>query len=209
MAGRQNQNSGTPERKGKVVNPKLSADDAILVFADIQAGIIDLPLTSSGRDILRAAKGLAKLGELFGIPTLALTIPKRGEGPAVIAPEITETRSAYKHVQRTTPDSFENAEFRKAIEDSGRGTLIVCGVATEIAVHWIVLSGIANGYRVYVVADACGGLGVRSEQAAFRRFDAAGAVMTSVVSLASEISGDFTRPIGRAAIDVVYEMIGA
>jgi len=81
-------------------------------------------------------------------------------------------------------------------------------VATEIAVHWLVLSGIANGYRVYVVADACGGLAVRSEEAAFRRFVAAGAVMTSVASFASEISGDFTKPIGRDAIDVVYDLIG-
>jgi nicotinamidase-related amidase len=31
--------------------------------------------------------------------------------------------------------------------------LIVCGVATEICVNWLVLSGLANGYSVYVVTS--------------------------------------------------------
>ncbi|MFO1188389.1 MAG: isochorismatase family protein [Alphaproteobacteria bacterium] len=208
MVSKRGQKSGTRSKKEKVANPKLSPDDAFLVFADLQVGIVDLPLANSAKDLVRAAKGLARLGEIFDIPTLTLSIPKRGGGRAVIIPEITETRSKYKHLERTAPDSFENAAIRKAIADSGRNTLVVCGIATEIAVHWLVLSGLANGYRVYVVADACGGLSVRSEEAAFRRFEAAGAVMTSVASFASEISGDFTKPIGRAAIDVVYDLIG-
>ena len=99
------------------------------------------------------------------MPTIALTIPKHGGGPSVVVPQVTDTRSRITHIQQTTPDSFENAEIRKAIEACGRKTLVVCGVATEIVVQWLVLSGIANGFKVHVVVDACGGLGVRSEQA--------------------------------------------
>jgi nicotinamidase-related amidase len=190
------------------MNPKLLHTDAVVIFADLQHGITDLPLTVPTSELLRSVHGLATLAEIFDIPTITLTIPKRGGGPSVVVPQITDTRSKFKHIQRTTPDSFENAEIREAIELTGRKTLILCGVATEIVVQWLVLSGIANGYKVHVVADACGGLGKRSEEASFRRFEAAGAVMTSVVSLSGELAGDMTLPIGKETIEVVYRHIG-
>jgi nicotinamidase-related amidase len=188
---------------------KLRADDAILVFGDLQNGITDLPLTIGEQDLKRSAWALSRFAELFDIPTIALCIPKSGDTSPTIIPEITETRSSLQQITRSRPDSFENDVFRQAVEATGRKTLIVGGVATEIVVLWLVLSGIARGYRVYVVADACGGLSERSEAATLRRFEAAGAVMTSVFSLAGEISGDFTAPPGSEAIAVVYQLIAA
>ena len=190
------------------MNPKLLHTDAIVIFADIQHGIANLPLTVPTEDILRSAEGLARIAEIFDIPTLALTIPKRGGGPSIVVPQITQTRTKIKHIQRTTPDSFENLEIRNALKATGRNTLVVCGIATEIVVQWLVLSGIANGYKVHVVVDACGGLGQRSEEAALRRFEAAGATLTSVVSLSGELAGDMSKPIGRDTIEVVYRHIG-
>jgi nicotinamidase-related amidase len=191
-----------------MVNPKLAHTDAVVVFADIQKNIVDLPLTVKPADLLPSVRGLARIAEIFDIPTFALSIPKRDGGEVQIVPEITETRKKVKHLQRTTPDSFENAGIRDALAATGRKTLVVCGIATEIVVHWLVVSGIANGYKVYVVVDACAGLGARSEEAAWRRFESVGAVMTSVVSLAGELSGDMSQPVGREAIGVVYELIG-
>lgn len=186
---------------------KLSPDDAVMVFADLQNGIVDMPLTVDPVDLLRSVEGLAHLAELFDLPTLALTIPKPGGGKSVVVPQITNVRSNLMHFQRSTPDSFENAEIRDALAQTGRKTLVVCGVATEIVVLWLALSGIANGYQVHVATDACGGLGVRSEESAFRRFAAAGAVMTSTVTLAGELAGDMTRPPGSAAVEVIYRMV--
>jgi hypothetical protein len=191
-----------------MIDPKLSPSDAIVVFADLHKGIVDLPLTVPRSELLRSVEGLATLAELFDMPTFLLAIPKLTQQEVEFVPEITATRKRFTHLQRTSPDSFEHAPIRDALAATGRKTLIVSGVATEIVVHWLVLSGLANGYKVYVVADACGGLATRSEQAALQRFAAAGATMTSVVSLAGEISGDFTKPLGRAAIDVVYRMMG-
>jgi nicotinamidase-related amidase len=189
-------------------DPKLSPSDAIFVFADLHKGIVDLPLTMPRSELLRAVEGMATLAELFDIPTFALSIPKLTGQEVEFVPELAATRSRFTHLQRTSPDSFDNAAIRDAFAATGRRTLVVSGVATEVVVHWLVLSGRANGYSVYVVTDACGGLSVRSESAALARFTAAGAAMTSVASLAGEFSGDFTRPLGRAAVEVIYRMIG-
>jgi nicotinamidase-related amidase len=191
-----------------VTDPKLAHSDAVVIFADLQSGIVDLPLNVEPARLLRSVAGLARLAELFDIPTLAITMPKRDGGQPVIVPEITDVRTSFRHLHRTTPDSFDNGEIRVAIAELGRSTLVVCGVATEVVVHWLVLSGIANGYRVYLVTDACGGLTDRTEEAALRRFAAAGAVMTSVASLAGELAGDMTRSPGKEAVEVIYQVIG-
>lgn len=188
---------------------KLRPSDAVVIFADVQTGIVDLPLTVEPERLLRSVAGLARLAEVFDLPTLALTIPKRGGGEPQIVPEITRARSRLQHFQRTTPDSFENAAIRDALAATGRRTLVVCGIATEIVVHWLALSGIAHGYRIYVVLDACAGLGERSEAAALRRFEAAGVVMSSVVSLAGELADDMTRPPGCDAVEVIYQLVSA
>ncbi len=188
---------------------KLRPDEAVVIFGDFQTGIAELPLTVPAEGLRRSAWGLARLAEVFDMPTFAMSIPKADGRKAEIIPEITRTRTRYQQFLRTTPDSFEHEAFREAIEKTGRKVLIVCGIATEICLHWLVLSGIANGYRIYVVVDACGGLSARSEEAAFRRFEAAGAVMSSVVSLAGELAGDFvSSPAAGEAIAVVYRMIG-
>ncbi|MEN5033128.1 isochorismatase family protein [Pseudomonas sp. TWI929] len=189
------------------MTPKLRSDEAILVLGDLQNGITDLPLTVSQQSLTRSAGALARLAEIFDIPTIALCIPKGEDTDPTIIPEITNARSTFQQIRRTRPDSFESEAFCSALEATGRNTLILCGVATEIVVQWLALSGIANGYQVHLVVDACGGLSERTEQASLRRMEAAGVVMTSVASLAGEISGDFVTSPGREAIGVVYQLI--
>jgi hypothetical protein len=50
---------------------------------------------------------------------------------------------------------------------------------------------------VQVPVDACGGLSARTEDAAFRQIEAAGGVMTSVVSLVTAMAPDFAQEPGR------------
>lgn len=192
-----------------MTDPKLSSSDAVVVFADLQSEIVSLPLTVDPAVLRRSAGGLATLAELFDLPTFVITMPKRDGGELEVIPEVVNTRTTYRHFPRTTPDSFDNEAIRDALAEVGRSTLIVCGVATEIVVQWLVLSGRANGYQVHVVTDACGGLSPRTEQAALTRFMSAGAVLTSVASLAGELAGDMTRSPGKDAVDVIYQMIGA
>ncbi len=189
-------------------DPKLSPADAMVVFADLQGGIVDLPLTSPRAQVIKAARGVAKLARVFDMPTLISAIPDHGGGPAQVIPDMAEVRGGpIETIQRTTPDSWANDAIRAAIQKTGRKTLILSGVATEIAIQLLALSATANGYKVYVVTDACGGLSARSEDAALRRLTAAGVVTTSVVALAGELAGDFSQAKGGEAISTVFDMV--
>jgi hypothetical protein len=65
------------------------------------------------------------------------------------------------------------------------------------------------GYRVFVVADACGGMSERTEQAAIERIVNAGGSLVSVMTLAGELAGDFRTAEAQAAIGVLYDMANA
>jgi nicotinamidase-related amidase len=182
------------------------ADEAVVLFADLQKGIGDLPLTVP-EDRLHAGVGaLARLAKIFEIPVVISTVPGNDGAPASVFAEIFATLGNLPVLQRTTPDSFNSDVVRGALEATKRKTLIVSGVATEVAVMLPCLSGVADGYDVHVVMDCCGGISPRSEDAALRRMAHAGVKITSLPSLVGELAGDFVQPKGQAAIGVLFEL---
>jgi nicotinamidase-related amidase len=185
---------------------KIVAADTLVVFADLQAGIADLPLTVPFDRLRRSVKALARLAKTFDLPVLVTAVPGQdGSAPALL-PELSEVLGHTPVFLRTTPDSFDNEAIARAIRDSGRKTLLMAGVATEVAVGLPSLTGAGLGYAVQLVLDACGGVSERSEQAMLIRLAQAGAVTTSVPSLCGELAGDFSQPVGQAAIGILFEL---
>jgi Isochorismatase family len=184
-------------------NP-LDPSDTMILFADLQAGIIELGTTNDLGRLRRAIGALAKLAALFKMPAIVTTAPAEGE--TQVTPEISAALGKLPQLRRTTTDAFTHPETREAILRTGRRTLLVAGVATEIIVQHSALSGVANGLAVQVVIDACSGLSTRTEDAALRRLVQAGVVPTSTASIAGQLAGDFTEPRGAQAVEVLYEM---
>jgi nicotinamidase-related amidase len=89
----------------------------------------------------------------------------------------------------------------------GRRTLVVAGLLTEACVSFPVLSALAEGYRVLVVADA--GLTQDSHWAALQRMQQAAAVLTSWLQVLLEFQRDWTRrETYEAARAIVVEHAG-
>jgi len=183
----------------------LDPASTLVLFADLQAGIIELSATQEVARLRKAVSALAKLAGLFDIPAVVTTAPG-ADGDPRVTPEIAAVLGALPPHTRTTTDAFQHAPTREAIAQTGRKTLLIAGVATEIIVQHSALSGVAHGMDVQVVVDACGGLSARTEDAAFRRLVQAGVVTTSIASLAGQLAGDFTQPKGGQAIGILYEM---
>jgi nicotinamidase-related amidase len=147
------------------------------------------------------------LARLFDIPAVVTTAPGR-DGAARVTPEIAAALGELPAHTRNTTDAFLHAPTRDAIISTGRRTLLVCGVATEIIVQHSALSAAAQGFQVQIVIDACGGLSPRTEDAALRRMTQAGVVTTSIASISGQLAGDFTQAKGGQAVGILYEMAG-
>ena len=185
----------------------LDPSQTVVLFADLQAGIIELSATNEVTRLRRAVSALAKLARLFDIPAVVTTAPGR-DGAARVTPEIAAALGDLPAHTRNTTDAFLHAPTRDAIVSTGRRTLLVCGVASEIIVEHSALSAAAQGFQVQIVVDACGGLSPRTEDAALRRMTQAGVVTTSIASISGQLAGDFTQPKGGQAVGILYEMAG-
>jgi nicotinamidase-related amidase len=192
--------------EGQMSYAPLDPSATVILFADLQAGIIELSATNELARLRRAVAALAKLAKLFEIPAIVTTAPSQG-GAAQVAPEIAAALGELPQYQRNTTDAFLFDPSRKAIMKTGRKTLLVAGVATEIIVQHSALSALALGLSVQVVIDACGGISARTEDAALRRLTQAGVVATSIPSLAGQLACDFSQPKGGKALGVLYEML--
>lgn len=190
-------------------NSRIAANDAIVLFADLQAGIVELTQTLPLERLKKGVHALAKLARLLEIPAIVTGIRGEDGKPASVIEEIRLGLGDLPTYHRTTCDSFLNEEIVGQIKATGRKTLLISGVATELAVQLPALTASDQGYRVYVVVDACGGMSERTEQAALRRITKAGATTVSVMTLAGELAGDLREAKAQQAVGILYEMAKA
>lgn len=101
--------------------------------------------------------------------------------------------AAYPTYDRTSINSWEDVEFKRAVEATGRKKLIMTALWTEACLAFPALDALKEGYEVYVVADAVGGTSVAAHEAALRRVEQAGAQLISKTQLYCELQRDWAR----------------
>lgn len=179
------------------------ATDAVIILADLQAGIVERARTVNREELSSGIAALAQLASIFDMPVIVTAVAGEDGGPAVLIPEIETALGSVRPMLRTTTSIFDNAAIVSAIRATRRRLLVIAGVATEVVVQRASLAAVREGFEVQVVLDACGGINARSEQASMYRLVQAGVVLTSVPSLAGELAADFTQPKAQQALGVL------
>jgi nicotinamidase-related amidase len=185
-----------------MIDPK----DVQVLFADFQKEIVARSKTNPPEALSRSAVVLAKLSKLFSLP-VHFSVAPEGKKEPVLIPELEDALSDAPRLLRVSGSAFTDAKTRAALANTARRTLIVAGFATEVVVLHSVRDAIDAGYRVHVPVDACGGMSSRTEDAAFRRIEAAGGVTTSVATLAAEMLPDFSSPLGQTMLTILQECL--
>ena len=188
---------------------RIDPQDTVVLFEDLQAGIVELSKTMPMDRLKKGVLALAKLAKLFDMPAVVSGIAGEDGSPAKVLPEIDDGLGTLPTHHRTTCDSFLNSDICSAIESTGRRTLLIAGVATELAVQLPALTAADLGYKVHVVMDACGGMSERTEEAALQRMIHAGVTPVSVMTLAGELAGELTTPRAQQAVGILYSMAGS
>ena len=140
-------------------------------------------------NIVRAAKAAV----IYGLPIVHSTVNVQ---TGVNKPPIAPLRKLLDKVpifDRTSINAWEDIEFRKAVEATGRKKLIMAALWTEACLAFPALDAMREGYEVYVVADAVGGTSVTAHEMALRRIEQAGGKMISVTQLFCELQRDWKR----------------
>jgi len=170
----------------------LKPEECAMLLVDFQAGlgfgVESLPV----QVVLNNAVALARTAAAFNIPVIASTSASRVySGPFL--PGLQEALPSVKAIERKSMNVWEDDSVRDAVVAAKRTRLIVAGFLTEACVSFPVLSALKDGFEVFVVADACGGLTPASHDYALRRLEQAGARLTTWIQVLLEFQRDWTR----------------
>lgn len=172
--------------------PLLTPAQPTVLMIDQQAGLA-FGIGSTDRQLLLSnVVALAKITNAFRLPLIVSTsASKVYSGP--LMPAVKTVLPDAVSIERRNMNAWEDDAVKAAIEKTGRRTLLVSGLLTEACVSFAVLSALAEGYAVSVVADTCGGITLESHSLALRRMEAAGATLTSWLQVLLELQRDWTR----------------
>ena len=176
-----------------VTDRLLTPQNAAFIIIDYQPvqvnSIASMERQRLVSNIIRASKAAV----LYGLPIVHSTVNvQSGINKPAIAP-LRKLLDKVPTYDRTTINAWEDIEFRKAVEATGRKKLIMTALWTEACLTFPALDAMADGYDVYVVADAVGGTSVTAHDMALRRIEQAGGKMISVTQLFCELQRDWSR----------------
>lgn len=172
----------------------LTPENCVLILIDYQPEQYRTVTSSSREEIDLNVIALCKLAKAYDVPVIVSTVAvdmgvNEGTAKAIMdeLPGVTE-------IDRTGVNAWEDEEFRKAILASGRKKIVIAGLWTEVCLTFPTLDMLAEGFEVYPVADAVGGISPAAHQRAFERMIQAGAHPVTAISFGSELMRNWARP---------------
>ena len=171
----------------------LDPNDAVVLLLDHQTGLFQTVKDVPVRDLRANTVALAKIAELGKMPIIyTASEPDGSNGP--IMDELAAAAPSAKYVSRKGEVSaWDNADFVKAVEATGRKTLIMAGVWTSVCVAFPALQAKADGYKVYAVLDASGDISDMASGATLARMTQAGIVPVTTNTILSETHRTWNR----------------
>ncbi len=196
----------TPIRDPKT-DSLLTPQNAVLALIDYQpeqyAGVTSV----AHGELLAHVTMLGRVATVFELPVVLSTVYVK-HGMSGTNAELLEALPGVPEIDRTTMNSWEDPDFREAVERTGRKKLVIAGLWTEVCVAFPTLDALRAGYEVYVVEDAIGGVSRVAHESAMQRMIQAGAVPISVLGLACELQRDWGRPDADRLRGIMREYFG-
>jgi nicotinamidase-related amidase len=172
----------------------LDPNDTVILLLDHQTGLFQTVKDVPVAELRNNTIALAKIGELAKAPIIyTASEPNGPNGPLM------EELDAYKSYAQYVPrkgeiSAWDNADFVKAVEATGRKTLVIAGVWTSVCVAFPALQAQADGYKVYFVTDASGDPSVLASQTTIARLTEAGIIPVSTNAVLCEFQRTWNRP---------------
>lgn len=155
-------------------------EDSVLVVIDVQEKL--MPVIANGEKVTDNVVRLLKFSQIIGLPVI-LT---EQENLGATLPEIRDLIPDTRPIPKLVFNCFRSDEFEKAVQETGRNTLILTGVETHICVAQTALHALPQ-FTVHVVSDATSSRTVENCNIGLERMRQSGAVITSTEMLIFEL----------------------
>jgi nicotinamidase-related amidase len=172
----------------------LDISDTVFLLLDHQAGLFQTVKDIDVAELRRNTVVLAKLATLLKIPVIT-TASEPGGTNGPLMPEIHEFAPHAVYVPRKGEvNAWDNEDFVKTVNGTGRRTLVMAGVWTSVCVMFPALDAKAAGFTVYAVTDASGDPSELASRTTLARLAQGGVIPTSTNAVLSETHRTWNRP---------------
>ena len=183
----------------------LSPDDHVLLLIDHQPQMAFATHSHEIVELRNNVTGLAKTAKTFDVPTILTTVAEKSfSGP--IFPEIQAVFPDKAPIDRSTMNTWEDRRITDMVNEYGKKRIVIAALWTEVCGVGPVLSALDQGYEVYFVTDASGGVSREAHDMAVDRMVQAGAKPITWLQYLLELQRDWARQDTYAEVtDIVQE----
>jgi nicotinamidase-related amidase len=181
-------------------NNRLRPSNSVLVVIDIQDKL--LPKIGRAEEVVRNAGFLIDAAALLEVPVKATEQYPKGLGP--MTAEIAR-RLPSPLPSKTTFSCCGAGTFLEELEMLQRPNVVLAGIETHVCVMQTAFDLIEAGLHVHVVIDALASRFPIDHDTALRRLEKAGAIPTTVESVAFEWLADASHPHFKAVSKLIVE----
>lgn len=175
---------------------RLSKDDLAVLLVDHQTGLISGLVRDYGVDEFKNnVLALGDTAKFFDLPVILTTSFENGPNGPLMQELVDLFPDAPKIARPGQINAWDNEDFVKAIEATGKKQLIIAGVVTDVCVAFPALSAIKAGYEVFVVTDASGTFNKQVADASLTRMAHGGARLMNWFSVACELQRDWRNDV--------------
>ena len=169
----------------------LTPESSVLVLIDHQPFQFANLHSHEPTMIMNNVIGLAKTAKAFGVPTILTTVIEARGG--LLIKGLQDVFPEQKPIDRTFINTWQDSRVVDAVKKTGRKKLVMAALWTEICLAMPAIQAQGEGFDVYVVTDASGGVSLEAHEMAVQRMILAGIVPITWLAVASEWQRDWAR----------------
>lgn len=170
----------------------LSPADHALIMIDHQSQMAFATKSIDAVMLRNNAALVAKAAAEFKVPTILTTVAEKTfSGP--MFDEIKAAFPGHKALDRTSMNTWEDANVIVEVNKIGKSRLVFCGLWTSVCIVGPTLSALDQGFEVYVIADACGDVSDEAHERAMQRMIQMGVRPMTSLQYLLELQRDWAR----------------
>ena len=181
----------TPRNPKAGLEALLTPDNCALILIDHQPFQFAGLRSHDTQTIINNVVGLAKSAKAFKVPTLLTTVVEDRGG--LLLKQLQDVFPEQKPIDRTFINTWEDKRVVDWVKKTGRKKLVMAALWTEICLAFPVIHALGDGYEVYFVTDASGGVSLEAHEMAVQRMIQAGAIPLTWTVFGSELQRDWAR----------------
>ena len=173
------------------LNALLTPEESVLVLIDHQPFQFANLHSHEPTIVVNNVIGLAKSAKAFNVPTILTTVVEERGGYLIKG--LQDVFPEQKPIDRTFINTWEDPRVVEVVKKTGRKKLVLAALWTEICLAMPAIQAAGEGYEVYAVTDASGGVTREAHDMAVQRMVMAGITPITWMAVMAEWQRDWAR----------------